>query len=301
MAKKLLPALIAFSWAVPLMAQKIQYPLTQKQAQTDVYFGNTITDPYRWLEDDTAKNTEAWVREQNTVTANYLNAIPFRDRIRERLTELWDYPKNSAPQKEGAYFLSYKNNGLQNQSVLYVQKGLNGTPEVLIDPNKLSADGTVALQATAFSKNQKYFGYAVSASGSDWQEIYIIDFATRSLLKEKLEYVKFTGISWAGDEGFYYSGYDRPKNEATKYSAKTEFQKVYYHKVGTPQTEDKLIYEDKAHPLRYVSAGLTEDERFLILSISEGTDGSEIKVKDLKNKEQKEFITVVPGFKTNAG
>ncbi|MBL7711266.1 MAG: S9 family peptidase [Chitinophagaceae bacterium] len=283
------------------MAQKIQYPQTQKQAQTDVYFGNTIADPYRWLEDDTAKNTEAWVQEQNTVTANYLNAIPFRDRIRERLTELWDYPKNSAPQKEGAYFLSYKNNGLQNQSVLYVQKGLNGAPEVLIDPNKLSADGTVALQATAFSKKQKYFGYAVSASGSDWQEIYIIDFATRTLLKEKLEYVKFTGISWAGDDGFYYSGYDRPKNEATKYSAKTEFQKVYYHKVGTPQSADRLIYEDKAHPLRYVSAGLTEDERFLVLSISEGTDGSEIKVKDLNNKEQKDFITVVPGFKTNAG
>lgn len=301
MAKKLLPALIAFSWAVPLMAQKIQYPLTQKQAQTDVYFGTTIADPYRWLEDDTAQNTEAWVQEQNKVTANYLNAIPFRDRIRERLTELWDYPKNSAPQKEGAYFLSYKNNGLQNQSVLYVQKGLNGTPEVLIDPNKLSADGTVALQATAFSKKQKYFGYAVSASGSDWQEIYIIDFATRTLLKEKLEYVKFTGISWAGDDGFYYSGYDRPKNEATKYSAKTEFQKVYYHKVGTPQSADQLIYEDKAHPLRYVSAGLTEDERFLVLSISEGTDGSEIKVKDLKNKDQKDFITVVPGFKTNAG
>lgn len=266
-----------------------------------MYFGTTIADPYRWLEDDTAQNTEAWVQEQNKVTANYLNAIPFRDRIRERLTELWDYPKNSAPQKEGAYFLSYKNNGLQNQSVLYVQKGLNGTPEVLIDPNKLSADGTVALQATAFSKKQKYFGYAVSASGSDWQEIYIIDFATRTLLKEKLEYVKFTGISWAGDDGFYYSGYDRPKNEATKYSAKTEFQKVYYHKVGTPQSADQLIYEDKAHPLRYVSAGLTEDERFLVLSISEGTDGSEIKVKDLKNKDQKDFITVVPGFKTNAG
>jgi prolyl oligopeptidase len=299
MIKKLLPALVLFSSA-PAMAQKLQYPVTQKEARTDVYFGNTVADPYRWLEDDTAKNTEAWVKAQNAVTGNYLEAIPFRNKIRERLTELWDYPKNSAPQKEGEYYLSYKNNGLQNQSVLYVQKGLDGKAEILIDPNKLSADGTVALQATAFSKNQKYFGYAVSASGSDWQEIYIIDFATRTLLKEKLEYVKFTGLSWAGDEGFYYSGYDQPKNEATKFSAKTEFQKVYYHKVGTAQSADQLIYEDKAHPLRYVGAGLTEDERFLILSISEGTDGSEIKVKDLHNKGQKDFLTVVEGFKTNA-
>ncbi|MFA6152736.1 MAG: prolyl oligopeptidase family serine peptidase [Chitinophagaceae bacterium] len=296
------PALLAFCAAASLnvMAQKIEYPLTQTVSQTDDYFGTKINDPYRWLEDDTAKNTEAWVKAQNKVTNQYLSAIPFRDKIKKRLTELWDYPKNSAPQKEGDYFLLYKNDGLQNQSVLYVKKGLEGKEEVLIDPNKLSADGTVALQATAMSKGRKYFGYAVSASGSDWQEIYIMDFATKKLLNEKLEYVKFTGISWAGDDGFYYSGYDRPKNEATKFSAKTEFQKVYYHKIGTAQSADQLIYEDKEHPLRYVGAGLTEDERFLILSISEGTDGSEIKVKDLSNKQAKDFITVVPGFKTNA-
>ncbi len=296
------PALLAFCAAASLnvMAQKIEYPITQTVSQTDDYFGTKINDPYRWLEDDTAKNTEAWVKAQNKVTNQYLSAIPFRDKIKKRLTELWDYPKNSAPQKEGDYFLLYKNDGLQNQSVLCVKKGLEGKEEVLIDPNKLSADGTVALQATAMSKGRKYFGYAVSASGSDWQEIYIMDFATKKLLNEKLEYVKFTGISWAGDDGFYYSGYDRPKNEATKFSAKTEFQKVYYHKIGTAQSADQLIYEDKEHPLRYVGAELTEDERFLILSISEGTDGSEIKVKDLSNKQAKDFITVVPGFKTNA-
>lgn len=283
-----------------LMAQKITYPHTETINHTDEYFGKKINDPYRWLEDDTSKKTEAWVKEQNAVTNQYLSSIPYRDKIKKRLTELWDYPKNSAPQKEGDYFLTYKNDGLQNQSVLFVQKGLNGKPEVLIDPNKLSSDGTVALQATAFSKGQKYFAYAVSASGSDWQEIYILDFATRTLIKEKLEYVKFTGISWAGDDGFYYSGYERPKSEATKYSAKTEFQKIFYHKIGTQQSEDKLIYQDKEHPLRYVGASLTEDERFLVLGISEGTDGSEIKIKDLTDKSATAFTTLVPGFKTNA-
>lgn len=300
--KYTLLALFAFCTATsnPAMAQKITYPRTEAGMQTDDYFGHKISDPYRWLEDDTAKNTEAWVKAQNDVTNKYLAAIPFRNKIKERLTALWNYPKHSAPQKEGDYYLSYKNDGLQNQSVLYVQRGLNGKQEVLLDPNKLSVDGTVALQATELSRKQKYFAYAVSASGSDWQEIYIMDFATKKLLAEKLEYVKFTGISWAGDEGFYYSGYDRPENEATKFSAKTEFQKVYYHKIGTPQAADQLIYEDREHPLRYVGAGLTEDERFLILSISEGTDGSEVKVKDLQDKTTKDFITLIPGFSTNA-
>lgn len=284
-----------------VMAQKINYPNTATVAQSDDYFGTNIEDPYRWLENDTAKNTEEWVKEQNTVTGNYLAGIPYRQKIRERLTQLWDYPKNGAPQKEGPYYTFYRNNGLQNQSVLYIQLGLKGKPDVLLDPNKLSADGTVALQATGFSKKQKFFAYAVSASGSDWQEIYILDVFTRQVLAEKLEYVKFTGISWAGDDGFYYSGYDRPKDEATKYSAKTEFQKVYYHKIGTSQQQDRLVYEDKEHPLRYVGANLTEDERFLVLSISEGTDGSEIKVRDLTDQQASGFTTIIPGFATNAG
>ncbi|MGC4056748.1 MAG: prolyl oligopeptidase family serine peptidase [Chitinophagaceae bacterium] len=287
--------------AQSIMAQKIQYPQTQQVAQKDNYFGREISDPYRWLEDDTAKQTAMWVKAQNKITQSYLSDIPFRQQLKERLTKLWDYPKMSAPQKEGAYFLTYRNDGLQNQSVLYVQKGIDGEQFVLLDPNKLSSDGTVALQETAVSRNQQYFAYAVSASGSDWQEIYVMDMATRSLLSDKLSYVKFTGIAWKGDEGFYYSGYDRPENEATKYSAKTELQKVYYHKIGTPQSEDVLIYEDKEHPLRYVSAQLTEDERFLILNISEGTDGAEIKVQDLHSKNLSGFSTLVAGFNTNAG
>ena len=209
-------------------AQSIKYPVTATTEQTDDYFVTKIKDPYRWLENDTSEATKAWVKEENTVTHDYLSKIPFRDKIRNRLTELWNYPKYGAPSKEGEWFVFGKNDGLQNQAVLYVQKGLNGTPEVLLDPNKLSADGTVALQATAFSKKQQYFAYAVAASGSDWQEIYVMDFATKKVLNDKLEYVKFTGMSWAGDDGFYYSGYDKPADEKTKYSAKTEYQKVFY-------------------------------------------------------------------------
>jgi len=299
MNKKWIPLLALSACTALDMTAQTRYPATRKDEQTDDYFSHKISDPYRWLENDTARDTEAWVKEQNKVTQDYLSKIPFRSKIHARLTELWNYQRYGAPQKEGEWFIFSKNDGLQNQSVLYVKKGLNGTPEILLDPNKLSADGTVALQATGVSRHQKYFAYAVSASGSDWQEIYVMDFATRKLISDKIEYVKFTSISWAGDDGFYYSGYDRPKDEKTKYSAKTEYQKVFYHKIGTPQSADKLIYEDEEHPLRYVGGGLTEDERFLVLSISEGTDGSEIKIMDMKNKGAG-FITIVPGFSTNA-
>jgi len=300
MNKKILPLFALAACSSLQMNAQIKYPETRKVEQTDNYFGKTIADPYRWLENDTAAETTQWVNDENTVTQLYLSKIPFRQKIHDRLTDLWNYERVSAPTKEGKWLVFYKNDGLQNQAVLYVKKGFDGAPESFLNPNKLSTDGTVAIQATAFSKNQKYFAFALSSSGSDWQEISIMDFGTRTLLKEKLQYVKFTGISWAGDEGFYYSGYDRPKDEATKYSAKTEYQKIFFHKIGTSQSEDKLIYEDREHPLRYVGGGLTEDERFLVLSISEGTDGSEIKVKDLKDKNAKDFITIVPGFKTNA-
>lgn len=299
MNKKIIPLLAISACTAFDMTAQVQYPATKKVDQTDNYFSRQISDPYRWLENDTARDTEAWVKEQNKVTQDYLSKIPFRSKIHARLTELWNYQRYGAPQKEGEWFIFSKNDGLQNQAVLYVKKGLDGQPAVLLDPNKLSTDGTVALQATGVSRHQKYFAYAVSASGSDWQEIYVMDFASRKLISDKLEYVKFTGISWAGDDGFYYSGYDRPQDEKTKFSAKTEYQKVFYHKIGTPQSADKLIYEDREHPLRYVGGGLSEDERFLVLSISEGTDGSEIKIKDLKDKNGG-FITIVPGFNTNA-
>lgn len=281
-----------------LMAQ-YQYPPTSKGNVVDDYFGTKIPDPYRWLEDDTSARTAGWVKMQQNFTDNYFEKIPYRNKIVDRLSEVWNYTRYSPPYKEGKYYLYYKNDGLQNQAVLYLESNLNGQAQVLLDPNKLSQDGTVALAATAMSKNQKYFAYAVSASGSDWQEIYVISMDSRQVLvHEKIENVKFTSMSWKGDDGFYYSGYDAPKDAATKFSAKTEYQKIYFHKMGTSQKEDKLIYEDKAHPLRYVGASLTEDERFLILGISEGTDGSEIKVKDLTKGG--DFVTIVPGFKTNA-
>lgn len=210
-----------------IMAQKIQYPSTQKVNQSDNYFGTIIEDPYRWLEDDTAKNTAAWVVEENKVTQSYFEQIPFRNKLHKRLSELWNYPKYSAPEKNGEYFTFYKNNGLQNQALLYVQKGIKGKPEILIDPNKLSIDGTVALQATAFSKKQRYFAYAVSASGSDWQEINILDFNTKKLLSDKIEYVKFTGMSWVGDDGFYYSGYSKPKEEKQSTAQKQSTRKYF--------------------------------------------------------------------------
>lgn len=292
---------IAQLFSLNIMSQKIQYPATEKTEQTDDYFGTKINDPYRWLENDTSAATEAWVKEQNKVTFAYLNNMPIRQKLHNRLTEIWNYPKYSAPYKKGEYLFYSKNDGLQSQSVLYVQKGENGKPEILLDPNKLSKDGTVALQGTSLSKNQKYYAYSVSASGSDWQEIFVMDFKTKKLLFDKLEYVKFTGMNWVGDDGFYYSGYTKPADEKLKYSAKTEYQKIFYHKIGTPQSADVLIYEDKEHPLRYVSADVTDDERYLILYISQGTDGTEIKIRDLKDKKAKGFTTIVPGFSTNAG
>ena len=279
--------------------KKIVYPKTDTVEQSDDYFGTKIDDPYRWLEDDTSDKTAKWVAQQNAVTNAYLDAIPYRDKLKNRIADLMNYPKYGAPSKKGDFYTFFKNDGLQNQAVLYVQKGLDGKAEVLLDPNKLSNDGTVALQAVEFSKNQKYMAYTVSASGSDWQTGYVMDFKTRKLISEKLENLKFSTISWNGDEGFYYNGHSKPTDEATKFSASTEFQKVFYHKIGTPQSSDILIYEDKDHPRRFVSPMITKDERYLILNISEGTDGNELKVKDLKNPKA-EFQTLIKGFNTNA-
>lgn len=281
------------------MAQKVTYPTTAKDATVDVYYGQKVEDPYRWLENDTSAATNAWVKAQNEVTFDYLNKLPLKNWFKERLTQVWNYEKQGIPSVNGPYITYYKNDGLQNQSILYIKDTRTGKEEVLIDPNKLSKDGTVALGGVAFSKNHKYIAYTVSASGSDWQEIYVMDVATKKVLSDKIEHVKFTSLQWIGDQGFYYSGYDKPKDLNTKYSAKTEYHKVFFHKLGSPAQQDLLVYEDKLHPLRYVSAQVTENEQYLILNISEGTDGSEVKIKDLKQKKS-EFITLVEGFNTNA-
>ncbi|GAB3249925.1 prolyl oligopeptidase family serine peptidase [Larkinella harenae] len=277
-------------------SNSIKYPQTRKAEQIDDYHGTKISDPYRWLEDDRSAETEAWVKAQNAVTFGYLEQIPYRKQLENRLEQIINYPRYSAPSRKGDWFYFYKNDGLQNQSVLYRQKGLEGKPEVVIDPNKLAADGTTRLTSFNLSKDGRYAAYALSKAGSDWQEIFVMDMQTLQTLPDKLEWVKFTGAAWQGN-GFYYSRYDKPA-AGQELSSKNEFMKVYFHRQGTPQAQDQLIYEDKAHPLRYFFAQTTEDERFLILNISEGTDGSEIWYKDAQSGD-KEFKRLFEGFKYN--
>ncbi|MBK0404253.1 S9 family peptidase [Adhaeribacter sp. BT258] len=266
------------------LKQRLDYPETKKGDQTDEYFGTNVTDPYRWLEDQYSQETAQWVEAQNKVTFGYLAQIPFRDRIKERLTQLWNYEKLSAPFKKGNNFYFFKNDGLQNQAVLYKKTGLNGQEEVFLDPNKLSADGTTSLSGFKFSKNNKYMAYGTSGGGSDWNTWYVMDVATKKPLADKLEWIKFSSAAWQGD-GFYYSRYDAPKDKAL--SNKNEFHKIYFHKIGTPQSTDKLIYENKEKPLLNFSAQTTEDERFLLIYGSEGTSGGTLAYKDLKDPKGK--------------
>ena len=270
----------------------LPYPETARGEVVDNYFGTEVPDPYRWLEDDNSEATAAWVAAENAVTEDYLSQIPFRNAIRERLTQLWNYPKEGAPSKHGDWYYYYYNDGLQNQSVLCRTQQPGEAGEVFLDPNTLSEDGTVALSAVSFSKNGRYFAYAAAASGSDWVEIRVMDTETKALTEDRIEWVKFSGAEWAPDsKGFYYSAYDAPKEGV--YSAQNQFQKVYYHKLGTPQTADRLIYEDKAHPLRYFSAWPSEDGKWLFVIASEGTSGTEILCR--KTSETK-FRTLLAGF-----
>lgn len=263
----------------------LQYPKTAKTDHVDTYFGTIVADPYRWLEDDRSAETERWVTEQNKVTFAYLERIPYRRQLRARLDQIYNYPKYSAPAKKQEYYFFRKNAGLQNQSVLYIQKGLDGPPEVLIDPNALSPDGTTRLGTTAPSKDAKYLAYATSRSGSDWQQINVLDIGTRRATADQIEWVKVSRIAWAGD-GFYYSRYDAPAEADKTYSAKNENHKVYFHKLGTAQSADKLVYEDadKTHAQRFHGVVTTRDERFAVLYVSDrgaGKDGDAVFVRDL--------------------
>lgn len=276
---------------------QIKYPQAKKEAVTDNYHGTIVEDPYRWLEDDNSAATKNWVTAQNTVTQDYLATIPFRKQVYSRLEALWNYPKYGSPFKKGDYYYFFKNDGLQNQSVMYRQVGLEGQPEEFLNPNTLSKDGIVALGGVYFTKSGKYMAYTVAVAGSDWQEIYVMETATKKILNDKIEWSKFSGVSWNGEDGFYYSAYSKPDAD-TRLSGKNEYHKVFYHQLGTPQTGDQLIYEDTKNPLRYHGVGLSEDKRFLFLTISEGTSGSEVWLRDLKQPEQKSFKMLIPGFKT---
>ncbi|WP_460893658.1 prolyl oligopeptidase family serine peptidase [Rufibacter soli] len=284
----------------PAVATKssLMYPKTEKINHVDTYHGTQVPDPYRWLEADTAQNVAEWVRAQNKVTFDYLAKIPFREQIKQRLTKLWNYPKYGAPFREGAYYYFTKNDGLQNQAVIYRQKGLDGTPELFLDPNKLSADGTTSLGSLDFSKDAKYAVYTTSTGGSDWRDAYVLDVATGKKLSDELHWIKFSGTSWYKD-GFFYSRYAEP-TKGSKMANKNENHQVYYHKVGTPQSQDKLIWEAKGHPLRLLFASTTEDEKYLILTASEGTSNNSLYVKDL-SKPNSPIVPLVETFDKEYG
>lgn len=286
----ILPAMaLTLSCSVP--SKKIQYPVTRKDTVTDVYFGTRVADPYRWLEDDMSAETAEWVVEQNKVTAEYLAKIPYREEIRMRLEKMWNFEKFTAPFNEGGYTYYTRNNGLQNQFVVFRQKG-NGEPEVFLDPNKFSVDGTTSLDAMEFSDDGSIVAYSVSEGGSDWRKVIVMDAITKKIIGDTLKDVKFSGLSWQKNEGFYYSSYDKP--EGSQLSAMTDHHKLYYHKAGTPQSDDKVVFGADIKR-RYVSGYVTEDNRYLVVMASVSTTGNELYLKDL-TKPGSDFVTIVGNF-----
>jgi len=278
---------------------KLSYPVTKKVDVVDDYFGTKVADPYRWLENNDSPEVAEWVAAENKVTYSYLDQIPYRKAVFNRLSELYNYPKFSAPTRRGEWFVFSKNDGLQNQSIYYIQKGLDGTPELLLDPNKFSADGTSRLGGFSWSPNGKYVLYGVSQGGSDWNQLYVLDVATKKPLTDHIQGVKNGGGSWLGEDGFFYSRYPEPEKGRELYT-KNEFQQVYYHKIGTSQSADRLVYEDKANPQRFQGVGVTEDERFGILDVSErgkGKSGNAISFMDLKKRDG--VFTPIVGEITN--
>ncbi len=277
----------------------LDYPETKKVDTVDTYFGTEVKDPYRWLEDDRSDETEDWVKAQNKVTQSYLDKIPYIDKLNKRLTEIWDYEKVGAPFKEGDYVYFSKNDGLQNQSVIYRYKKGDSqeNAEVFVDPNTFSEDGTTSLAGLSFSENGKILAHSISEGGSDWRKIIISDVETREVIEDTLIDVKFSGVSWKANEGFYYSSYDKPKG--SELSAKTDQHKLYYHKLDTKQSEDQLIFGGtKEEKHRYVSGGVSEDNRFLAISASKSTSGNQLFVKDLSDKNSA-MIPVMDNYESD--
>lgn len=275
--------IILFSFLITgLYSQNFNYPTTKKSDVKDDYHGVLIPDPFRWLEDDNSPETEAWVKSQVDFTESYLSKIPFRDKIRKRLTELWNYEKMGIPYRAGDNYVYSRNEGLQQQSVYYIRPAAGGEAKVLLDPNKLSDDGTTSVTQISFSGNNEYMGYGISKGGSDWNEFFVLDVKSGKLLPDHIKWVKFSSISWAGN-GFFYSRYDAPaENEELK--AENNFHRLYYHKLGTPQSEDQFIFSVKDSPKSIVYGGVSENEDYLFIYVNEATyPHSKLWYKDLKN------------------
>ena len=271
----------------------VTYPQIKTVDTVDTYFGIEVKDPYRWLEDDRSEETAEWVKEENKVTFDYLNKIPFRDDLKSRLSDLWNYEKVGAPFKEGDYTYFYKNDGLQNQYVIYRYKTGEdpSTADVFLDPNTFKEDGTISLDGASFSKDGSQLAYSISEGGSDWRKVLVMNAETKELVGDTLKDIKFSGMSWKGEEGFYYSSYDKPKG--SELSAKTDQHKVYYHKIGTPQSDDKVIFgatPQEKH--RYIGASVTEDNNYLTISASTSTSGNKLFIKDL-TKPNSEFVAIL--------
>ena len=295
--KKLFILLVASAMVISISCDrsKVDYPETRKGDVVDNYFGVEVADPYRWFEDDKSEEVANWVEAQNTVTNAYFSEIPYREALKNRLAEIWNYNTMSAPFMEGGKMFFYKREGLQNQSVLYVQNSLEEEAKVLIDPNNLSEDGTVALGGVSVSRNAKYIAYAVADGGSDWRKILVREIETGTDLTDEVRWVKFSSIEWFKD-GFFYSRYDEPKN-GSELSNINQFHKVYYHKLGTPQTDDKLIFHSTIYPLRNYRAQVTSDEKYLIISESESTQGNSLYIKNLTKEH--DFIQLTTSFEYN--
>lgn len=282
--------LIGCSQSEPLEDISITYPETRMGDVVDTYFGVEVPDPYRWLEDDLSNETADWVKAQNEVTAGYLMQIPYRAELKERLENLWDYEKETAPFREGDFTYFYRNNGLQDQYVAYREND-DGNEELFLNPNTFSEDGTTSLSALSFSKSGSIAAYSISEGGSDWRKIIVLDAITKEQIEAPLVNIKFSGISWRGDEGFYYSGYDKP--EGSELSARVDQHKLYFHKLGQPQSSDELIFGGSAQQKRrYVSATVTEDDRYLLIEGAQSTTGNDLYLMDLASRDR-ELVTIL--------
>ena len=287
-------SLFIISGCMQNQKSKIHYPTAKKTDTVDVYFGHQVADPYRWLEDDNSPETEAWVEAENKITFDYLSKIPFRNKLEEHLKEIWNYPKYRVPFKKGNRYFLFKNDGIQNQDVLYMMNDLESEPELLLDPNTLSEDGTIALADVSVSKDGKYLAYSISSGGSDWNEIFVMEIDTRRLLNDHIEWVKFSGISWKGN-GFFYSAYNEPDEEDVL-SGQNRFHKVYYHRLDTPQAEDLLVFNNPEKPLRNYHGYATEDEQFIIIVETESTSGNALYAAKADNIGKMEFKKLADGF-----